>query len=177
MLNIVAAVLATSLVGVAALWIGANLSTAEKRLLYRPKRLYASGDPDFRRALGILLGPPLVSGNRITTLINGDRIFPPMLAAIRAARTSVTFETFVFRDQIGCEFCEALAAAAQRGVSVCILLDWMGSRGMDANLLAATRKAGCNHFPQLTPRVAHNQPATTGAMSRDHRRDPAKPCA
>src|SRR6185295_3835078 len=144
MLNIVAAVLATSLVGVAALWIGANLSTAEKRLLYRPKRLYASGDPDFRRALGILLGPPLGSCNRITTLINGDRIFPPMLAAIRAARTSVTFETFVFRDQIGCDFCEALSAAAQRGVTVCILLDWMGSRGMDANLLEATRKAGCD---------------------------------
>jgi cardiolipin synthase A/B len=144
MLNIVAAVLATLLVGVAALWIGANLSTAEKRLLYRPKRLYTSGDPDFRRALGILLGPPLVSGNRITTLINGDRIFPPMLAAIRAAKTSVTFETFVFRDQIGCDFCEALSAAAQRGVTVCILLDWMGSRGMDANLLEATRKAGCD---------------------------------
>ena len=143
-LSIVAAVLATLLVGIAALWIGANLSTAEKRLLYRPKRLYTSGDPDFRRALGILLGPPLVSGNRVTTLINGDRIFPAMLAAIRAAKTSVTFETFVFRDQIGCEFCEALAAAAQRGVSVCILLDWMGSRGMDANLLEATRKAGCN---------------------------------
>ena len=144
MLNIIAAVLATFLVGIAALWIGANLSTAEKRLLYRPKRLYASGDPDFRRALGILLGPPLVSGNRITTLINGDRIFPPMLAAIRAAKTSVTFETFVFRDPIGGEFCEALSAAAQRGVSVCILLDWMGSRGMDANLLEATRKAGCD---------------------------------
>jgi hypothetical protein len=39
MLNIVAAVLMTLLVGVAALWIGANLATAEKRLLYRPKRL------------------------------------------------------------------------------------------------------------------------------------------
>jgi cardiolipin synthase A/B len=144
MLNIIAAVLATSLVGIAALWIGANLSTAEKRLLYRPKRLYTSGDPDFRRALGILLGPPLVSGNRVTTLINGDRIFPPMLAAIRAAKISVTFETFVFRDQIGRDFCEALSEAAQRGVTVCILLDWMGSRGMDANLLEATRKAGCN---------------------------------
>jgi hypothetical protein len=70
MLNIVAAVPCNLAGRVAALWIGANLSTAEKRLLYRPKRLYASGDPDFRRALGILLGPPLVSGNRITTLIN-----------------------------------------------------------------------------------------------------------
>lgn len=144
MLNIIAAVLATLVVGIAALWVGANLATTEKRLLYRPRRLYTSGDPDFRRALGILLGPPLVPGNRVTTLINGDRIFPPMLAAIRAAKISVTFETFVIRDQIGSTFCEALAAAAQRGVSVCILLDWLGSRGMDAKLLEATRQAGCD---------------------------------
>jgi cardiolipin synthase A/B len=137
-------ILAT-LIGVAiVLWIGANLATAEKRLLYRPRRLYTSADPDFRRALGILLGPPLVSGNRITTLINGDRIFPPMLAAIRAARVSVNFETFVFKDPIGCEFCEALSAAARRGVKVNVLLDWMGSRSMDTKLLDAARKAGCD---------------------------------
>ena len=34
-----------------------NLATAEKRLLRRPKRLYTSSDSDFRRALGVLLGP------------------------------------------------------------------------------------------------------------------------
>src|SRR6185369_3567120 len=128
MLNIVAAVLATSLVGVAALWIGANLSTAEKRLLYRPKRLYASGDPDFRRALGILLGPPLVAGNRVTSLVNGEQIYSAMLDAIRAARTNITFETFVFRDAIGATFVDELSAAARRGVQVHMLLDWLGSR-------------------------------------------------
>ena len=143
-MNVIAAVLATLLVGIAVLWVGANLATTEKRLLYRPRRLYTSGDPDFRRALGILLGPPLVPGNRVTTLINGDRIFPPMLAAIRAAKTSVTFETFVIRDEIGRAFCEALAAAAQRGLTVCILLDWLGSRGMDPKLIEATRQAGCD---------------------------------
>ena len=138
------AILATLIATAFVFWIGVNLATAEKRLLYRPRRLYTSHDPDFRRALGILLGPPLVSGNHVKTLINGDRIFPPMLAAIRAAKVSITFETFVFRDQIGCEFCEALSAAAKRGVNVCILLDWLGSRGMDAKLLDATREAGCD---------------------------------
>ena len=138
------AVLATILAGAIVLWIGANLATAEKRLLYRPRRLYTSDDPDFRRALGILLGPPLVPGNHVTTLINGDRIFPAMLTAIREAKVSIAFETFVFRDQIGCEFCTALSDAARRGVNVCILLDWLGSRGMDAKLLEATREAGCD---------------------------------
>jgi cardiolipin synthase len=143
-LFIALAILVTLSITAVALWVGANLATTEKRLLYRPRRLYASGDADFRRALGILLGPPLVGGNRVTTLINGDRIFPPMLEAIRGAVVSVTFETFVFRDAIGAEFCEALSAAARRGVKVHILLDWLGSRGADAALLAATRNAGCD---------------------------------
>jgi cardiolipin synthase A/B len=137
-------VIATLLVASFALWLGANLMTAEKRLLYRPRRLYTSEDPDFRRALGILLGPPLVPGNHVETLINGDQIFPSMLDAIKAAKISITFETFVFRDKIGCEFCEALSAAAKRGVNVCILLDWLGSSGMDQKLLDATREAGCD---------------------------------
>src|SRR4030088_1713675 len=95
-----------------------NLATAEKRLLYRPRRLYTSRDADFRRALGVLLGPPLVAGNEVTTLINGEQIFPAMLEAIKAAAISITFETFVFRDEIGKLFCKALRDAAQRGVRV-----------------------------------------------------------
>ena len=86
------------------LWIGANLATTEKRLLYRPRRLYTSGDADFRRALGILLGPPLLGGNQITTLVNGSQIYPAMLNAIRTAQSNITFETFVFRDEIGAVF-------------------------------------------------------------------------
>jgi cardiolipin synthase A/B len=143
-LFIALAILVTLSVAALALWVGANLATTEKRLLYQPRRLYASGDADFKRALGILLGPPLVGGNRVSTLINGDRIFPPMLEAIRGATVSITFETFVLRDAIGAQFCEALSAAAKRGVKVHILLDWLGSRGMDATLLAATRSAGCD---------------------------------
>jgi cardiolipin synthase len=136
-------VLVTLVVAAIALWLGANIATTEKRLLYRPRRLYSSQDPDFKRALGILLGPPLVRGNRITTLVNGDQIFPSMLEAIRSAQVNVTFETFVFRDDIGREFCTALSDAARRGVKVHILLDWLGSSGMDSALLDATREAGC----------------------------------
>ena len=126
------------------LWIGANLATTEKRLLYRPRRLYTSGDADFRRALGILLGPPLVPGNKITSLVNGAHIYPAMLNAIRTAQTNITFETFVFRDAIGATFVDELSNAARRGVQVHMLLDWLGSRTMDSGLLAAARAAGCD---------------------------------
>ncbi len=136
-------VLVTLLIGALVLAIGANLVTSERRLLYRPRRLYTSGDADFRRALGILLGPPLVPGNMVTSLVNGEQIYPAMLNAIHTAHTNITFETFVFRDGIGATFVDALSAAARRGVQVHMLLDWLGSRTMDSNLLAAARAAGC----------------------------------
>jgi len=143
-MKVAIAVLATLVLSAFTLWLGANLATGEKRLLYRPRRLYTSKDADFKRALGILLGPPLVAGNRVTTLVNGDQIFPEMLEAIRAASVNITFETFVFKDEIGGQFCEALSDAAKRGVKVHILLDWLGSSGMDADLLRNTQAAGCD---------------------------------
>ena len=143
-MSVIAIVFTTLFVTAFFIWIGANLATTEKRLLYRPRRLYTSGDADFRRALGILLGPPLVSGNRITSLVNGAQIYPAMLNAIRTAQTNITFETFVFRDGIGAKFVQELSAAARRGVQVHMLLDWLGSRTMDSHLLAAARTAGCD---------------------------------
>jgi cardiolipin synthase len=142
--SVLVIVLVTSLLGALVLAIGANLKTTERRLLYRPRRLYTSGDADFRRALGILLGPPLVAGNRITTLVNGEQIYPAMLNAINTAQTNICFETFVFRDGVGATFVEALSAAARRGVQVHMLLDWLGSRTMEPQLLQAARTAGCD---------------------------------
>jgi cardiolipin synthase len=138
--TIVITVLSTALL----VTLGINLATAEKRLLYRPRRLYTSRDADFRRALGVLLGPPLVTGNEVTTLIDGAEIFPAMLAAIQAAEVSLTFETFVFRDEIGKLFCQALTSAARRGVHVHVLLDWLGSRAMPVAMLSAMRQAGAD---------------------------------
>src|SRR6476659_1184624 len=86
--SVLAIVLVTLLATALLLFIGANLATTEKRLLYRPRRLYTSGDADFRRALGILLGPPLLPGNRITSLVNGEQIYNAMLNAIRTAHTN-----------------------------------------------------------------------------------------
>jgi len=124
------------------IFISANVVTAEKRLTHRPKRLYTSADIDFRRSLGVLLGPPILPGNNVRIRMNGDATFSAMLESIGTAEKSITFESFIFRDEIGAEFCRALTHAVKRGVSVHILLDWIGSRSMDQGLLEATRKAG-----------------------------------
>lgn len=140
--TVVSTVLATLIVSALILLLLVNMATAEKRLERRPQHLYGSTDPDFRRALGILLGPPIIPGNDVETLINGDRIFPAMLKAIDSAKVSICFETFIFRDEIGRKFCKALSAAAKRGVKVHVLLDWAGSRRMDERLIRNVARAG-----------------------------------
>ncbi len=110
--SIAVAVFLTLLVGAAAMYLGANVATTEKRPPLSSAAAVQAKTPTSGGALGILLGPPLVAGNRVTTLVNGEQIFPAMLSAIRAAKTSITFETFVFRDAIGCEFCRG---ALRRG--------------------------------------------------------------
>src|SRR5690348_15259624 len=63
---------------------------------YKLSHVSAIQDPEFRQTMGNLLGPPIVEGNKIETLLNGDQIFPPMLEAIRSARKTVTFESYIY---------------------------------------------------------------------------------
>ena len=91
--------------------------------------LYSARSPEFQQSAGSLLGPNFVGGNNITTLINGDQIFPAMLSGIRSAKRSINFETYVFWDgDIGREFTAALAERARAGVHVNMILDAQGTR-------------------------------------------------
>jgi cardiolipin synthase len=99
--------------------------------------------PQFVRSMGVLLGPALVEGNRAETLLNGDEIFPAMLAAIRGAKKTITFETYIYwSGSIGKEFAEALSERARNGVKVHVLLDWIGTQKMDGALLDEMKKSG-----------------------------------
>ena len=73
-----------------------NLGVGEKKVEYQIDAFYPIEDPQFLHVMGALLGPPVVRGNRYEALLNGDRIFPAMLAAIRAAEYSVAFETYIY---------------------------------------------------------------------------------
>ena len=42
-----------------------NFSTGEKKIERRVERLYTVTDPDFARAMGVLLGPAIIGGNRV----------------------------------------------------------------------------------------------------------------
>jgi len=137
---VIAATIALTLVaGLVAL----NFTTGEKKIEQKIARLYAVRDPAFARSMGVLLGPPILRGNRFEALLNGDRIFPAMLAAIRGARNSITFESYIYwSEAIGREFADALAGRAREGVKVHVLLDWVGSSKMDPAHLAIMQQAG-----------------------------------
>ena len=139
MLVVLSTIALTLLAGVVAL----NFVNSEKKIEQTVARLYAAGDPAFPRAMGVLLGPAILQGNRFEALLNGDQIFPSMLAAIRAAQKTITFESYIYwSEAIGKEFADALAERARAGVKVHVLLDWVGSNKMDPSHLAAMEHAG-----------------------------------
>ena len=120
-----------------------NLLPGEKRVEAPVAHAYDVADPQFLRAMGVLLGPALVEGNRVETLLNGDRIFPSMLRAIRSATKTVTFETYIYwSGEIGKQFAEALSDRAANGVKVHVVLDWVGSQKIDESSLEKMRKSG-----------------------------------
>jgi cardiolipin synthase A/B len=126
-----------------AVFVALNFTTGEKKIEQHIARLYSTDEPDFARAMGVLLGPAITNGNRFDTLLNGDQIFPPMLESIRGAKKSVTFETFIYwSETIGKQFAEALAERARAGVKVHVLLDWLGSGKMDPMHLSEMEQAG-----------------------------------
>lgn len=120
-----------------------NLVGGERKLEVQVHRSYGMDEVQYQRAMGVLLGPPIVGGNKFTALPNGDRIFPPMLSAIRGAQRSITFETYIYwSGDIGRQFADALSERARAGVPVHVLLDWVGSAKIDEAFLREMEGAG-----------------------------------
>ena len=76
----------------------AQFFPTEKKINHEIIADYAVGDDVFVRMMGNLIGPPLLEGNKVTPLENGDQIFPALLEAIRSAQRTITFENFLFAE-------------------------------------------------------------------------------
>ncbi|NOT02495.1 MAG: cardiolipin synthase [Phycisphaerales bacterium] len=71
---------------------------------------------------------PLLAGNTVNPLHDGDEAYPAMLAAIESATRSVTLASYIFEwDDVGRRFTDVLGSAANRGVKVHVLLDGIGA--------------------------------------------------
>ena len=123
--------------------LAANLSLGDKKIDTSVASLYGVGDPQFVRAMNVMLGPALVPGNRTRALVNGDEIFPEMLEAIRGARKSITFEMYIYwKGAIGEQFTAALEERARSGVKVHVMIDALGSQKIEKTVLGRLRDAG-----------------------------------
>ena len=153
----------TVLVTVLCVVLAMNFATPEKKMEKAIAHRYEISDPAFRREMSVMLGPTILAGNRVQPLQDGDEIFPAMLAAIRAAETSITFETYIYwSGEIGKEFTDALAERAQAGIPVSVIVDWAGSIKMDDELLDEMRTSGV--------RIHHYRPLHWYTLSRINNR-------
>ena len=120
-----------------------NLSIGDKKVDRVVPHLYAVDDEQFLRSVGVLLGPPVVGGNRASVLVNGDEIFPAMLDALRSARKTITFEMYIYwSGTIGKEFADVLSERARAGVKVHVLIDSVGSGKLDKSMVKEMEDAG-----------------------------------
>jgi cardiolipin synthase len=140
-----------------------NLTLGNKKIDRRIDAVYSVGDPQFQRVMGSLLGPPLLPGNRVQALHNGDEIFPAMLAAIRGAQLTITLETYIYwSGTIGREFAEALIERARAGVRVHVMLDWWGTTRIADGTVRGMESAGIE--------VRHYNPLRIRSLGRMNNR-------
>jgi cardiolipin synthase len=113
-------------------------------------------------------GAPLVPGNGVRLLIDAEQNYPAWLEAIKGARRTIHFESFIIHeDDVGRQFAEALCARAREGVRVRVVYDWLGAVGKTSRRFWRTlRDAGVEVKGFNPPRF--DEPF--GWFNRDHRK-------
>jgi cardiolipin synthase A/B len=127
----------------------------------------AIGEPAFIATVEAHTGAPVVAGNTVDLLLNGDEFFPAMLKEIRAARETINYAQYSWADgPVSRDISEALAERCRAGVAVNLLLDAVGTSAMPTEYIDLMRQAGC--------RVEHFRPVSRAALHRfnyrNHRR-------
>lgn len=80
------------------------------------------------RVLDRLCDRPILTGNKVRWLSQGDRVYQKMLDAIVNARHHIHVETYIFQaDRVGRPLIELMAHKANQGVEVRLLIDTIGS--------------------------------------------------
>ena len=139
-LKLLAAAAVSSLI---TLFVARNFFQTEKKIRHRIHSYYGVNDDEFKRTMGQLLGPPFLDGNKVTILENGEQIFPAMLAGIRSAQRTITFENFLMKEgTISDRFADALAERARAGVKVHFLQDALGCDCVHGRAINLLKDAG-----------------------------------
>ncbi len=113
-------------------------------------------------------GAPLLAGNHVEALHDGEQAYPAMLKAIEGATVRILLCTYIFdADEAGRWFVDALALARARGVEVRVILDGVGERYSKAGIVRLLRREGIEVVRFLPPRLL---PPTLHLNLRNHRK-------
>lgn len=103
-------------------------------------------DPLSRRIIAALADAAPTTGNRVEVLTGGEGFYASELEAMRAARSSIHIEVYIFwGGKVADEFVDVLSERARGGVRVRLLVDAFGSLGLALRRrrLRRLREAGC----------------------------------
>jgi cardiolipin synthase A/B len=102
------------------------------------------GEATFFPTIAAHTDAPIMGGNKIEVLLNGEETFPAMLKAIRGARKSITYAQYLYQDgAIAYELAEAFAERCRAGLTVKLLLDSHGGGKIPEDIPQLLTDAGC----------------------------------
>jgi cardiolipin synthase len=128
----------------------------------------ALGEPSFFPTLEAYASAPIVGGNIVEILLNGEQTFPAQLAAIRSAKKTISYEQYFYEDGlVAKDIASALAERCRAGVGVNVLLDAFGALGMPAEYADLLTDSGC-HVAWFRP--LHRLWPGSKTNNRGHRR-------
>src|SRR5437870_3706794 len=125
------------------------------------------GEPSFFPTLEAYAAAPIVPGNRVEFLLNGEEIFPALIESIQSAHKTITYAQYFYEDgPVSRDIANALSERGLAGVGVNVLLDAFGALGIPGEYVDTMRRAGCHveFFRPLGPLAWHR------ANNRNHRR-------
>jgi cardiolipin synthase len=125
------------------------------------------GQPSFFPTIEAYSNSPIVGGNAVEILPNGDHIFPAALDSIRSAKLTITYAQYFYEDgPVARDIAEALAERCRAGVGVNILLDSVGSFYIPTEYVDLMKDSGCQvaWFRPISQQIFRK------ANNRNHRR-------
>lgn len=109
-----------------------------------------------------------VAGNALTTYTYGAHLYEAMVEAIEQATDHIYLATFIWKgDDLGQRFKDALIAAADRGVTVCVVFDGFANLVVPRAFKTFPPSVHVMKFPAVRPGLALVDVRRTG---RDHRK-------
>lgn len=136
-------------------------------------RRWANATPDLKPLAQLeeqATGVPLIAGNKVSLLFDGPATMREMMAAVRAATSTVNLETYIFdQDPVGLQFADLLIAKQQQGVTVNVLYDAVGTLGTPQAFFERMRAAGI-HLLAFNPVNPAARDGKWELNNRDHRK-------